>query len=239
MKYRGEELVRVSRADGYVFVRSRRRRKTMTLSVEQRGTVVIRAPLRTVKKEADHFFEQNRRWIARKRAEKREIERLSRPKSFTPGEEFFFMGKPYRLRLKSRNGTSNPLTWSSDGFVLLREHSRQARDLFVRWYKRKAEAKITQRVRFFSQQLGLYPKAVRVTSATSQWGSCSADNRLSFNWKLVMAERPAIDYVVVHELVHIKRKNHSARFWNALHAIMPDYKERKLWLDNNGHLLNV
>jgi predicted metal-dependent hydrolase len=236
---RGEALVNMSRSDGYVLVRSRRRRKTMTLSIDLRGTVIIRTPLHTGKREVDHFFQSNRRWIARKRAEKREIERLSRPKAFAPGEEFLFMGKAYKLHLKSRNGDAKPLSWSSDGFVLLKEHSKHARDLFIRWYKEKAGTKIAQRVRFFSEQLGLKPKAVRVTSARSQWGSCSADNRLSFNWKLVMAERPAIDYIVVHELVHIKRKNHSARFWSALQEIMPDYKKRKLWLDDNSHLLNM
>lgn len=236
---RGEELANVSRSDGYVLVRSRRRRKTMTLTIDRGGTVVIRTPLRTGKREVEHFFQQNRRWIARKRAEKRELERLSRPKSFAPGEEFLFMGRTYKLHLKSRNGNTKPLTWSSDGFVLRREHSKHARDLFIKWYKEKAATKIAQRVRFFSEQLGLQPKAVRVTSAKAQWGSCSADNRLSFNWKLVMAERPAIDYIVVHELVHIKRKNHSARFWDTVQAIIPDYKERKLWLDNNSHLLNM
>ena len=102
-----------------------------------------------------------------------------------------------------------------------------------------AREMITEKVFHFSKKLDLAPQGIRLMTARTQWGSCSADNCLSFNWKLIMAGDACIDYVVAHELLHIKEKNHSPRFWKALESFMPDYKERRAWLDENAHLLSI
>jgi len=211
----------------------------MTLRIDRQGTVVIRAPSYTVKREIDQFFEQNKSWVAKQLAEKRAIARQCKPKKFVSGEEFLFLGKPYPLHVKDTNGKVATLSFSSRGFTLPRSHAAKARNLFIIWYKTKAWEKITEKVLYFSRKLGLTPRGIRIITARSQWGSCWPDNGLSFNWKLVMAKDPIIDYIVAHELFHIKEKNHSARFWDALESFMPDYKERKAWLDDNGHLLNI
>jgi predicted metal-dependent hydrolase len=222
----------------YRLVRSRRRKKTITLRIDRAGRVIIRAPLYTLRKEIDRFFEQNRGWIAKKLSEQRAIQKMCKPKCFVPGEEFLFLGKFYPLRFGETNGKLSRLSFCSRGFTLHTNHSK-ARDLFVRWYKTQAWEKITEKVLDFSKRLDLIPQGIRLMTARTQWGSCSPDNRLSFNWKLVMAKDAFIDYVVAHELLHIKEKNHSPRFWNALESFMPDYKQRKDWLDENGHLLNI
>jgi predicted metal-dependent hydrolase len=224
---------------GYVLVRSRRRRKTMTLRIDRQGRVVIRVPQYTAKGDIDRFFEQNRAWLARKMAERQAIQKMCKPKSFVPGEEFLFLGKSYPLQLGETNGKVPTLSFCSSGFTLPKNHARKARALFVKWYKTRAWEKITEKVLYFSTRLDLIPQEIRLMTARTQWGSCSPDNRLSFNWKLVMAAEASIDYVVAHELLHIREKNHSHRFWEALGSFMPDYKERKAWLDSNGHLLNI
>jgi hypothetical protein len=200
---------------------------------------VIRAPVYTVKKEIDLFFEQNKGWVARRLAERRAIQKMSKPKSFVSGEEFLFLGKAYPLRLGTTNGKVSALSFCSRGFTLRETHGTKAKSLFVRWYKTKAWEKITEKVLDFSKRLDVIPQGIRLMTARTQWGSCTPDNRLSFNWKLVMAKDAFIEYVVAHELLHIKEKSHSPRFWDALESFMPDYKERKAWLDENGHLLNI
>jgi predicted metal-dependent hydrolase len=224
---------------GYVLVRSRRRRKTMTLRIDRQGRVVVRAPLYTVRADIESFYQQNRAWVAGKLAERQAIQSMCKPKSFVPGEEFLFLGKSYPLRFGETNGKVPTLSFCSHGFTLPRDHAAKARDLFIKWYKIKAWEKITERVLCFSKRLDLIPQGIRLMTARTQWGSCSPDNRLSFNWKLVLAGDASIEYVVAHELLHIKEKNHSSRFWGALESFMPDYKERKAWLDENGHLLNI
>lgn len=211
----------------------------MTLRIDRQGTVVIRAPSYTVRRDIDQFFEKNKSWVAKRLAEKRVRERQSRPKRFVTGEEFLFMGKPYPLRIKETDGKTTALSFSSRGFTLPRHHVPRARDLFVAWYKTKAWERITEKVLHLSRKLGLTPRGIRIMTARSQWGSCSPDNGLSFNWKLVMARGPIIDYVVAHELVHIKEKSHSGKFWDELESFMPDYREHRAWLDDNGHLLHI
>ncbi|MGZ3524935.1 MAG: M48 family metallopeptidase, partial [Thermodesulfobacteriota bacterium] len=113
----------------------------------------------------------------------------------------------------------------------------EVRDLFIEWYKREAKEKIEGRVRYYSDRFRLFPKGTKITGAKSRWGSCSRDDRLSFSWRIIMAPVRIIDYILVHELVHIKEKNHSRNFWSALEKILPDYRERRLWLKENGHRL--
>ncbi|MBM4351392.1 MAG: M48 family metallopeptidase, partial [Deltaproteobacteria bacterium] len=114
------------------------------------------------------------------------------------------------------------------------DHIEEARDLFVRWYKGEAKETIARRVDYYSHRMHLSPKGIKITSAQSRWGSCSRDNRLSFSWRMIMAPLNVIDYILIHELAHIKEKNHSGRFWNYLESFLPDYRKHRLWLKENG-----
>jgi hypothetical protein len=80
---------------------------------------------------------------------------------------------------------------------------------------------------------------IRITSAKTRWGSCGSSGSLNFPWRLVMAPLDVIDYVIVHELVHLRIRNHSKRYWEAVKRIMPDYKARLDWLKQNGHRLQL
>ena len=127
-----------------------------------------------------------------------------------------------------------------DTFFLLDQNAlTNAKSIFIDWYKDKANDVLSDRVAWYSKKSGISIKQIKITSATSRWGSCSAKGTLSFPWRLVMAPVPVIDYVVIHELVHISEKNHSKTFWNQVHALMPDYENKIAWLEINGHTLNL
>lgn len=93
--------------------------------------------------------------------------------------------------------------------------------------RQQAKEHIPARVAFFSRIMALDPAAVTITSAAKRFGSCSGKNRLSFSWRLMRYPDPAIDYVVVHELAHIRHKNHGREFYALIESVLPDYKERK------------
>ncbi|MBK7452806.1 MAG: M48 family metallopeptidase [Anaerolineales bacterium] len=80
---------------------------------------------------------------------------------------------------------------------------------------------------------------MKISSARTRWGSCSPDGTLNFTWRLVMAPLEVIDYVVIHELAHLRVKNHSSKFWDVVKAIDPQYKEKRKWLRENGGKLNL
>ncbi len=110
---------------------------------------------------------------------------------------------------------------------------------FTNWYKERAYEKIKERVEFYAQKRGLKYNRVNITSAEKRWGSCSAKGNLNFSWRLIMAPLPVVDYVVVHELVHLIEKNHSKEFWKKVKLFMPDYEKYKDWLKEKGHLLTL
>jgi predicted metal-dependent hydrolase len=230
-------------ADGvelYQVVRSKKRRRTMTLLITQQGTVVIRAPLRTPDSDIDQFFHSRRAWIAKKlTGSKDREEAMTTPRQFIAGEELYYLGDAYPLEISDSNGTRNPLVLSHGKFVLARQKVGCAKQLFVKWYKQRARDVIEERVRFWSNRFGLAHTGVTITSSWQRYGSCSAKNSLSFSWRLLMAPYPVIDYIIAHELAHIREKNHSRKFWAYLGTLMPGYETQKRWLKENSHLLRL
>jgi hypothetical protein len=111
--------------------------------------------------------------------------------------------------------------------------------MFIRWYTMRAREIFAERVAFYARDMGLTFNGIRVTRARTRYGSCSFDNRLSFSYRLVMAPYDIIDYIIVHELAHVRIKNHSKDFWRYVEARLPGYRESKVWLKAKGLLLDV
>jgi len=222
----------------YQLKRSKRRRKTISLQIKEDGNIVIYAPYHTPKGEIEKFLDKNQSWIFKKLSEKERSTRKAE-KAFLPGETFFYLGELYPLDIQEANHKGSPLKLSFGKFILDKDRIGEARNLFIKWYKKEAEENLTGRVNYYSHRLQLFPKGVKITSAKYRWGSCSRDNRLSFSWRMIMVPLSVIDYILIHELVHIKERNHSQKFWSYLESILPEYREHKLWLKKNGHSLRL
>ncbi len=220
----------------FQLIRSKKRKKTVSLHIKKDGRIVLYVPYHTPKGEIEKFIKDKQSWIVKKISEKEKVTR-DLNKAFIPGEKFLYLGDWYPLEIGQTNDKGFPLKLSFGKFILDRDHLEEARDLFIHWYKREAKEKIEERVYYLSNRLELFPKGLMITSAKYRWGSCSRDNRLSFSWRMIMAPLDVIDYVLIHELVHIKEKNHSKRFWAALETILPYHRKCRLWLKENGHRL--
>jgi hypothetical protein len=155
-----------------------------------------------------------------------------------PEQKFLFLGDWYPLTVEETD-QGPPLKLWSGRFFLMGRHIGDARGIFIRWYQKEAKERISDRSIFFRDRLSLHPKGIKITNAKHRWGSCTRSDLLCFSWRIIMAPLPVIDYVLVHELVHIKEKNHSKRFWGYLESILPDYRKRRRWLKENGHLLQI
>jgi predicted metal-dependent hydrolase len=226
----------MDRVLSYQVIRSEKRRRTISLRIKEDGKIVIYVPYRTMQEEIERFIEKSRSWVSQKLLERERSIRETK-RGFAPGERFFYLGESYPLSIESNGNKGPPLKLSFGKFILDKNRVDEARDLFTLWYRAEAKETLKERVDYYSHRLLLFPKAVRITSARSRWGSCSGDNRLSFSWRIMMASLDVIDYILIHELAHIKEKNHSKRFWNYLESIIPDYKERRIWLKENGYSL--
>jgi len=222
----------------YSLIRSKKRRRTLSLHIKEGGKIVIYAPYRTPKWEIEKFIQEKQPWIVEKVSEKEKRMKEAK-KIFQPGEKFLYLGEWYPLEMQQRGCQGPPLKLVFGKFILNDDHMVEARDLFCNWYKREAKEKIKERVDYYSHRFQLVPEGIRITSARSRWGSCSRDNRLSISWRIIMASLSVIDYVLIHELVHIREKNHSKRFWNYLESVLPGCRKHRHWLRENGHLLQI
>jgi len=220
----------------YQLVRSRKRKKTLSLTVKPEGMIVIQAPYPVPQVEIDGFFRRKLPWIRKKLATlalqvPREI-----PKSdvLAAGDEALFLGIAYPVIIEGSNLNGGDLTFDGSRFVLSPSAAASGKDSLRTWYRQEALSFLPGRVRVYEGIMGCNSRSVRISAARSRWGSCSADNRLAFSWRLMMAPPPVIDYVVVHELAHILEKNHSSRFWSLVGEIYPDYRNQRHWLSIAG-----
>lgn len=206
------------------------KRKTLALIVRTDGSLVVRAPLRTSEQAIREFAEKHAAWVRKKQAEVLAVVPPA-PRRYLPGELFMYLGKAYPLEIVKDQ--KRPLLL--DGSFKLAEAAQEnAAILFERWYRTQARQVLNERVAFYAWQYDFHYSKIGITSARTRWGSCSAAGSLNFSWRLITAPMEAVEYVAVHELVHTVFHNHGKRFWNRVEKIMPDYKERKKLLRNNG-----
>lgn len=220
----------------YLLVRSQRR--TVALEVRPDATLVVRVPNRTPLWYVDRTLEQKASWVEEKLAEARDRLPLLPRHDFLTGERFPYLGRDWPFTVTAFQAT--PLTFDeAAGFSLLASAFDRSEALFESWYRARARAVITGRVARYAAVMGVHPARIRITGAEHRWGSCSVSGTVSFAWRLVMAPTDIIDYVVAHELAHLREMNHSARFWAVVAAAIPDYQERRRWLRDNGGSLSM
>jgi len=215
----------------------RTNRKTIALQITDNASLIVRAPYNVTEETIKNVIIKHLDWI-----EKRKKDLLTRDpkfvkKEFVNGEGFLYLGKSYKLKIIKNQ--EKPLMFQDNYFFLSKEYQAIARELFIDWYKKKAYEKISERVEWYAQKRGFIYNKINITDANKSWASCSAKGNLNFSWRLIMAPLPVIDYVVVHELVHLKEKNHAKTFWNKVKMLMPDYEKYEEWLKRNGYLFHL
>lgn len=210
----------------------RSKRKTVSIQIKDDGRLIVRAPLRLSKKNILSIVKKHQNWIDTKQQEI--IQRNKTLKKFSEGEEFLYLGKYYPLKIVNNN--ENLLTFE-DNFYLSDYCLSNAKEVFTNWYKQNAEKIIKHRVEYYADIYNLKYTKIKISNAKTRWGSCSYNGNININWRLIMAPVEVLDYVIVHELVHLKIDNHSKNFWQNVEMIYPDYKKAKKWLKDNAHLL--
>ncbi len=194
----------------------RSKRRTISLMIKDDGALLVRAPERTRIEYVNKFIKEKENWIAKHQELMKAFLKKKKTYKFITDEGILLLGKrvrPKGLELKNI-------------------------DEIKLWYKKKAAILISKRLDFFTKKFGLHYGALKITSARKRWGSCSGRNDMNFSWRLIMADKKAIDYVIVHEIAHIKHKDHSAKFWDCVESMMKDYRKYDSWLEENRFLLD-
>lgn len=213
----------------------RSRRRTVGLQVAPDASLIVRVPHKMPLETIHALARQKLPWILRKQRFVRERYLPASPKVFAPGEKFLYLGEAYELFVTP--GAYGPLVFNEKGFFLREGCVALGKWLFRDWYREQAGELLTSRVRHYTQMTGARFSRLGISNAKGRWGSCSSRGVLNFSWRLVMAPRDVVDYVVVHEVVHLEELNHSKRFWQKVKALAPDFPRAKRWLERHQQLL--
>jgi len=208
------------------------RRKTMEVTVDRGGELVLAAPKGVEENVLRAFVQEKRYWIYKKLSEKAEIQRPVLRKEFVNGEGFLYLGRSYRLKLVDAQDT--PLKLVSGYFRLRRDCVDEARRHFIRWYSARGQGWLARKVDEYAPRLEVEPSSVNVQDLGYRWGSCGKGQNLYFHWKTILLPRHIAEYVVVHELVHLHVPHHTPEFWRRVERTLPDSERRKQWLARHG-----
>ena len=200
----------------------RRQRRTVGLKITQTG-LVIHAPKRISQSQLEDIIVQKADWVLRKLAS---VTANKIPEiQWQHGEQLLFLGNAITLTIE-HNTRSKAVEYEPGVLQLAMPNQDEvliARKV-VQWYKKQAITDFTRRLEIFSSKLGVKFTSLTLSNAASRWGSCNSKKEIRLNWRLLQAPPHIINYVVCHELAHIKEMNHSAKFWATVASIFPDYK---------------
>ncbi|NLJ59793.1 MAG: M48 family metallopeptidase [Firmicutes bacterium] len=219
----------------YTIQRSPRRRR-VTITVERDRSVVVHAPESTSDERIRQVVESKRQWIHEKINHPQKYQTLPHPpgKELVSGESILYLGRQYRIEIVESGLTE--IQFAQRFLIPASEGSKRVETL-REWYVRKAEEKIVPRVKEHARQLGVEVADVKIVDSRYRWGSCTPNNNVNVNWRLIKAPMFVIDYVIIHELAHLIEANHTPRFWNIIRAQTPTMDKAKAWLKEYGQLL--
>jgi predicted metal-dependent hydrolase len=226
--------------------RLRRSRRALRLRITVRpdGVDVV-APFRAGQAEIVSFVARHGDWLEKKvGALRRALAAHPGPRHLAAGGRIPLRGRPVELRIAT--GGARVAVTCRDGFEVrlperLPEEQREAAiEAALRdWLKREARQDAERWIEHRGPPHGLVPRALRIKEQKQLWGSCSTRGTLNLNWRLILAPEAVFEYVVVHELCHLRVRNHQKEFWRLVGQLLPDYEPQRRWLRANGHLLTL
>ncbi len=202
------------------------RRRSIGLRIDDRG-LTVNMPLRASEKWLRSVLEEKAAWVV----EKLESWHANKPapQQWTNGEPISYRGEMFTLRIIPSLFDAPPQLHGTQLVVhVFQTDDPSAIERFVmRWYRHEALKLFTECVAHFAPLMGVNPSEVKLSAARTQWGSCTARGKVRLNWQLIKMPLDLVDYVVVHELAHLREMNHSAAFWRVVEAACPDYAKRR------------
>lgn len=217
-------------------IRRSKRRRTLTISVERDCSVIVHAPAGSTDDDIRKIVDAKRQWIYEKTRHPQKYQDVPHPpgKELVSGESALYLGRQYRIELVEADGKGVRF---AQGFWIPAKHASKRKGALREWYVASANEKILPRVAVFARSLGVQYREARIVDDRYRWGSCTVNNCVTFNWRLIKAPVFVIDYVIVHELAHLLEANHTPRFWNVIRAQVSQVDKAKAWLRDHGQAL--
>ncbi|MBZ0116160.1 MAG: M48 family metallopeptidase [Sandaracinaceae bacterium] len=203
-------------------------RKTVQITVDRGGELILTAPERCPVRTMEDFVREKRFWIYTKLAEKEAFRAAVPKKQLVTGEGFPYLGRSYRLLIVKSQ--AEPLKLEHGRFKLRKADVAHGREHLIAWYVEHATPWLETRVERFARRVGAQPTSVTAQDLGYRWGSCGKGGKLFFHWRSILLPPRIVEYIVVHELVHLLEPHHTPAFWTRVERAMPDCAQRKQWL---------
>lgn len=177
------------------------------------------------------ILEKKSGWILRHMPVHKPLQMPLFNKEVDHGEKISYMGKNVELIILN-NGNKTGSVELQDHHIYIYQTARRESiaKILEKWYRNQADQVFTQKAAIYKEHMGLRYNKILIRGQKTRWGSCSPSGTVSLNWKLLLAPEPVIDYVIIHELAHLKHMNHSRRFWEFVEVYCPDWKKYRKWL---------
>lgn len=228
----------------YTLSRSHSRR-TLSISVDQNGVSVI-SPSEVDLVKIESTLHKKAVWIIKQLSDFNEMNTTVKERLFLSGEKLPYLGRYYRLKVQKTACDKPSFRFYQSRFlaelpndIIEGDHRDILYPLYVDWVKERANSFAQDRVNRFTLKFQQEPKTIIIKDQEQRWGSCTPSGNILLNWRTFLAPTSIIDYVLAHELVHLKYMDHSKEYWETLRMLLPDYEQRKEWLRINGGTLNV
>ncbi len=232
------ETIDIGNVDLEILVERTNRKRTISLQVKN-NKLIIKTPKSVSKKTLVDLIRRKQQWI-KKRAILNFEEQNLKNREFIDNDKFYFRGEEYRLSLISGRKEAVKI---EGGLLLVSygDHKSIGRGtikkLLEDWYLKESTKILKARTEELAQQMRVQPRGITVKNYNSKWGSCTANNKISYNWRIIMAPDYIVDYLIIHELSHIIEPNHSKNFWYQVGSYCEDFQKKRKWLRENGHKL--
>lgn len=221
-----------------VIVKRSPRRRTLEINVRN-GRVQLMLPSFVSDSDGMDFLRRKHDWIHRALRRQRVRAEEIVEKTYQPGELFAFLGKQYALHLGTSRRKQVMLEGDDLHVLLPTLDSDKVREAIRQWYREQARMILTTKTEARVEQLGTRHTGIRLRQTKTKWGHCTATGIIQYNWLIVAAPEPVVDYLVAHEVSHLRHLNHSPAFWRVVESLQPDYRVQRSWLRKYGHTLTV
>lgn len=215
----------------YSIIKSKR--KTLSIRIEEDGSVVVKAPSFLTEKEIEQFVIKKQEWILVHMKDILEQKKLKKEIRFESGTVLPYQGEDLILEvLPVEPGKKTEIIRTKKHLFVCTEQtqSHEIHQILMEWYLEEAKKELAERLTYYAKIMSLTPAKLTLRDAKTRWGSCSSKGNIMLNWRLILTPPDVIDYVIVHELCHLKEMNHSKAFWELVEEVIPDYKIRRKWL---------
>lgn len=205
------------------------------LTIDRDGSLRLRAAADVEPLELEQFLASKRDWIYRKLAEKEALHHEPVTKELVDGEGFLYLGRSYRLRIvRPEEGTDSSVRLQRGRLVLPQDRLHDGYRAITDWYERCGHAWLRPHVKDWAARLRVDPGHLEVADLGHKWGAATAGGRVRIHWATMQLRPPLVDYVLAHELAHLREPHHGPAFWQLLARVMPDYDDRKTELARTG-----